>query len=94
MRLSPEQQKQQQLQNFLQGPRQINSVSDLPEFLQRPIENLIRQGCTVSIKGSAAYLASDSKRLPGDLDIEVVMPNLGDKTPDLSNPNTNFFSTQ
>ena len=94
LRLSPEQQKQQQLQNFLQGPRQINSVSDLPEFLQRPIENLIRQGCTVSIKGSAAYLASDSKRLPGDLDIEVVMPNLGDKTPDLSNPNTNFFSTQ
>lgn len=70
--------ERKQMEKFLSGPRQINSLADLPKFLQQPLDKLLQVGCGVVLKGSALYLPSYSKRQPSDLDIEVFVPKIKD----------------
>lgn len=63
-----------QMQEFFQKDRrQIESIADLPEFLQEVISNLVNCGYKVLLKGSAVNRnVNYTSRLPADLDIEIV----------------------
>ncbi|MBP7709441.1 MAG: hypothetical protein KA100_00035 [Rickettsiales bacterium] len=67
----------EQMKKFLCGPRQINCLQDLPQFLQPALRELLQNSCQVTLKGSAVYLAPEAKRKPGDLDLEVKINGIG-----------------
>lgn len=73
--------EQEEMKSFLQGSRQIDSVFNLPLFLQPSILDLLKNGSQVQVKGSVAYQASNSNRLPSDLDLEIFVGGIG-KWPD------------
>lgn len=66
----------QEIDRFLKGEREINSLRDLPQFLQPIISNLLDEGHEVLIKGSAACRKNDLKRTPGDLDLEILVKGM------------------
>ncbi len=51
-------------------------MRDLPQFLQPIILKLLDEGCEVLIKGSAAYPKSELTRIPGDLDLEILVKGM------------------
>ncbi|MBU6140998.1 MAG: hypothetical protein KGP29_05560 [Proteobacteria bacterium] len=69
----------QQIKTFLSGPRELNSLEDLPLFLRGKIAHLLEKGCEVALKGSAVYQKVGS-RIPADLDLEIKVPGIYQKT--------------
>lgn len=72
--------QQRQVQNFLASNRVLNSLSDLPEFLQPKAQKFLQTGCEFSIKGSAVYPRAKGSRVPADLDLELLVPKIRDCT--------------
>lgn len=60
----------EQVRNFLREKREINSISDLPEFLQSKLQLLLAENHAVLLKGSVVY-GGQLSRIPKDLDIEI-----------------------
>ncbi len=68
-----------EMQEFLQGNREISTIQDLPKFLQPIINDFLHNGSQVNLKGSAIYQNSSSKK-PNDLDMEIIIPRISQKT--------------
>ncbi len=66
-------QDKEEIQAFLKGPRQIKSTADLPAFLQPSFNALLQDGHRILLKGSAVYQLSNSRRVPNDLDVEILV---------------------
>lgn len=68
--------KRQQMKDYLADSKETKAVSDLPEFLRPSINSLLNKGYLVFIKGSKVPekkpFCSEDRRVPVDLDIEVV----------------------
>ncbi len=59
-----------QVRSFLQEKRKIQSLDDLPEFLQKKFRNLLDEKHAVLLKGSVVY-GLELARSSQDIDIEV-----------------------
>jgi len=66
-------QDQEEMQAFLKGPRQIKSIFDLPAFLHPSFNALLQDGHRILLKGSAVYQFPNSRRVPNDLDVEILV---------------------
>jgi len=74
-KIAPSQKDGEEMKAFLAGKRIINSVNDLPKFLQEILHKLSRsedlpESFSFLLKGSAVYSSHKCKRAPADLDCE------------------------
>ena len=71
-KLALRQEHGKQMRAFLDGPRTINSIKDLPDFLQKIWYELPSSGeyFLFFLKGSAVYASPECARKPSDLDCE------------------------
>lgn len=70
--------QQGQMKQFLEGDRNVNSITDLPSFMHSMVARLLEQNHRVFLKGSAVYQRGDTDRVPVDLDVEVMVKGMNE----------------
>jgi hypothetical protein len=75
--LQRQEDRKQELTEFLSNYCEITSTANLPPLLQRFVNELLEKNSVVMIKGSAVYQRDRSNRVPSDLDLEIWVDGIG-----------------
>ena len=75
---SPPKSLTDEMSDFLKKEKKLRFFVDLPSFLRDQFEQLFKKykGCEIILKGSKFYRSKSTSRVPSDLDIEILIPEM------------------